>query len=102
MNEKFIPEVAPPIDHPADALCFAFCGDKLLVHRRDDGAIVPTHAELAESPLSIEREHFLGSDAHNGPCFAADLGDDIEAPAAAAQKQTRPPPSARKFARRAV
>ena len=81
MNEKFIPEVAPPIDHPADALCFAFCGDKLLVHLRDGGAIVPTHAELAESPLSIEREHFLGQDAHNGPCFAADLGDEIEAPA---------------------
>ena len=80
MNEKFIPEVSPPVDHPADALCFAFCGDDLLVHLRDEGTVVPTLAEIGESALRIEREHFLGQDTNNGPCFAADLQEDAEAP----------------------
>jgi NADH pyrophosphatase NudC (nudix superfamily) len=80
MNEKFIPEVSPPVDHPADALCFAFCGDELLVHRKDGGSVVPTLAEIGESSLHIEREHFLGQDTSNGPCFAADLPEDTQAP----------------------
>ena len=80
MEERFIPDVVSPVERPDGALCFAFCGDQLLVCQRDGQPTVTTLADLAQSNLIVEREYFLGHDGKHGPCFAADLGSAFQAP----------------------
>lgn len=80
MEERFIPDVVSPVERPDGALCFAFCGDQLLVCQRDGQPTVTTLADLAQSNLIVEREYFLGHDGEHGPCFAADLGNACQAP----------------------
>ena len=74
--EQFIPEVIPPTSPPTAARCFAFCADDLLVHASAGQVDVPTRELLTQAGIKKEREFYLGSDRHYGPCFAVDLGAD--------------------------
>lgn len=78
--EQFIPEVIPPDQPLSEAPCFAFCSDKLLVHTSNGKVDIPTRDVLIQAGIGLEREFYLGSDRHYGPCFAADLGETYTAP----------------------
>ena len=78
--EQFIPEVIPPTSPLTAARCFAFCADDLLVHASTGQVDVPTRELLAQAEIKGEREFYLGSDRHYGPCFAVELGADYTPP----------------------
>ena len=65
---------------PPHARCFAFCADDLLVHASTGQVDVPTRELLAQAGIKGEREFYLGSDRHYGPCFAVELGADYTPP----------------------
>ena len=65
---------------PTAARCFAFCADDLLVHASTGQVDVPTRELLAQAGIKGEREFYLGSDRHYGPCFAVELGADYTPP----------------------
>jgi NAD+ diphosphatase len=84
----FLPGVLPPEPAPADSLCFAFRGSRLLVLRAAapadsapvSGAAVPCLAELLALGLQPARRQFLGL-AGERSCFAWELDPEAPEPA---------------------
>jgi NAD+ diphosphatase len=81
----FVPGVLPPEAPPPDSLCFAFCGNRLLVRRAAEqnpagSTAVPRIGELEGLGLRPARRQFLGLEG-GLCCFAWELDPDSPDPA---------------------
>jgi len=80
MREHFIPAVVPPEGRTEKAYYFAFRDDQLLVELDDEKAFVPQLLSFSELELTPTVEHYLGTSARHGHCFAVQLPKDTQAP----------------------
>ena len=80
MHEDFVPAVEPSQDPPGSALYFAFKKDQILIRLADRRAHIPTLEDFGQFGLIPQGQHYLGTSAQHGHCFALDLPEDCAAP----------------------
>jgi len=75
----FIPDVTLPEQETGDELCFAFCGERLLVKEVEGKPILPTLRELQTAKLTPLRRQVLGRIAGTA-AFSLELAPETVAP----------------------
>lgn len=79
MHRTFVSSPTPPPEPSQPTWWFAFVGNKLLVHLKDDEYQIPYLTDLIEIDLTPIRTQFLGTlDGH--PCYSAELNQDTAVP----------------------
>jgi NAD+ diphosphatase len=84
----FEPGLHAPDPLTGPTRCFAFSGDRILVHLENSGAVIPDLATVEGLGLSQDEPHYLG-DSQRAHCFTLDLTDDAEPPVGMALKDLR-------------
>ena len=80
MTLSFIPAIIPPADIPDNALWLVFSGNNLLVYDNDEGAPIPTLAQISALGLTPLRQLFLGT-LGDQLCFSVEFASGTAAPA---------------------